>query len=83
MYEDGKGVRQDDEEAAAWFRKAADQGYAAAQTLLGVMYEHGKGVDKDEAEALRLYRLSAAQKDAPPEAKEALAKLEAALAGKK
>ena len=35
MYEDGKGVPQDYAEAVNWFRKAADQGYPRAQSLLG------------------------------------------------
>ncbi|MFP6744197.1 MAG: SEL1-like repeat protein [Alphaproteobacteria bacterium] len=30
MYADGRGVRQDDAEAARWFRKAAEQGDVAA-----------------------------------------------------
>jgi hypothetical protein len=31
VYASGKGVTQDDEQAAFWFRKAADQGEAMAQ----------------------------------------------------
>ena len=31
LYEQGQGVAQDFAEAAKWLRKAADQGYAAAQ----------------------------------------------------
>jgi TPR repeat protein len=27
-----------------WYQKAADQGYAEAQSILGVMYANGKGV---------------------------------------
>jgi TPR repeat protein len=36
-------VTQDHAEAARWYRKAADQGLAAAQISLGIMYEHGQG----------------------------------------
>lgn len=35
-YEQGKGVPQDYAQAAAWYRKAAEQGDATAQYYLGV-----------------------------------------------
>ena len=38
---------QDYAQAAAWYRKAADQGYAGAQYNLGVMYANGQGVPQD------------------------------------
>jgi uncharacterized protein len=57
---DGKaGVAIDPVEAAAWFRKAAIQGFAAGQVNLGLMLEHGQGVIRDEAEASRWYRRAA------------------------
>jgi TPR repeat protein len=31
MYEGGKGVPQDQAEAMAWYRRAAEQGYARSQ----------------------------------------------------
>ena len=34
MYRDGQGVPQDDAQAAAWFRKAAEQGDAVAKQAL-------------------------------------------------
>jgi len=34
-YDAGRGVKGDQREAAAWYRKAAEQGYAAAQNSLG------------------------------------------------
>ncbi len=34
MYEDGRGVPQDDKQAVAWLRKAAAQGHAGAQRIL-------------------------------------------------
>ena len=37
MYGDGRGVAQDDAQAVAWYRKAAEQGDAAAQNNLGWM----------------------------------------------
>ena len=54
---------KDYEEAAYWFRKAADQGYAAAQVTLGSMYEEGQGVAKDYKKAVYWYRKAANQGD--------------------
>jgi TPR repeat protein len=53
------GVTVDVVEAAALFRKAAIQGFAAGQVNLGLMLEHGQGVIRDEAEAARWYRRAA------------------------
>ena len=61
MYEEGRGVPQDETEAVRWYRLAADQGYAPAQHNLGVAYENGRGVPQDYAEAVRWYRLAAEQ----------------------
>jgi len=36
-YDNGQGVKQDYTEAARWYRKAAEQGYALAQFNLGNM----------------------------------------------
>lgn len=55
MYANGQGVRQDDAQAAQWFRKAAEQEYADAQNNLGVMYEQGQGVLQDLALAQEWY----------------------------
>lgn len=50
-----------DEEAAAMYRKAADQGDAEGQFRLGTLYSQGEGVKKDPNEARRLIRLAAEQ----------------------
>ena len=42
-----QGVKQDDKEAVAWYKKAAAQGLANAQTNLGAMYVDGTGVPQD------------------------------------
>jgi TPR repeat protein len=42
-------VLKDYKQAVYWYQKAADQGYAEAQSILGVMYANGKGVLKDLA----------------------------------
>ena len=48
-------------EAAKWYRKAAEQGYAPAQNELGDLYYDGQGVDKSYAEAVKCFRLAANQ----------------------
>jgi TPR repeat protein len=51
-------------EATGWVGKAADQGYAPAQALLGALYENGMGMAKDSSEAARWYRKAAEQGNA-------------------
>lgn len=41
MYKHGQGVKPDDEEAMAWYTKAAQKGYAPAQNNLAKMYNDG------------------------------------------
>ena len=60
MYEAGWGV-QDYAEAARWYRKAADQGYAAGQWRLGLLYQQGYGVQQDYLQAHMWLNLAAAQ----------------------
>ncbi|MEG1553077.1 MAG: sel1 repeat family protein, partial [Kiritimatiellia bacterium] len=48
-------------EAVKWYRKAAAQGYANAQTNLGICYAKGEGVARDEAEAVKWWRKAAEQ----------------------
>lgn len=48
-------------DALGYFRKAAEQGYAAGQFNLGTMYDNGYGVTKDYAEAVKWYRKAAEQ----------------------
>jgi len=43
----GRGVPQNYEKTAEWYRKAADLGNADAMYSLAVMYSHGRGVQKD------------------------------------
>ena len=52
MYQNGRGVSQDDAEAVKWFRKAADQGVAFSQTNLGMMSANGIGVSQADYEAV-------------------------------
>ncbi len=45
-------------------QKAAEQGNADAQSLLGAMYEYGKGVAQDDKQALAWTRKAAEQGNA-------------------
>ena len=47
--------------AAAWYHKAAAQGYASAQYNLALMYRDGRGVARDAAQAQHWYEQAAAQ----------------------
>ena len=63
-YESGRGIHQDFQRAAYWYRNAAEWGNAPAQGSLGVLYWLGEGVDKDRKEAVQWYRKAARQGDA-------------------
>ena len=76
-YDEGRGVPQDDAQAAHWFRQAAEQGDAEAQYKLGVMYDEGRIIPhlyskgfrwgrepQADAEAVRWYRRAAEQEHA-------------------
>ena len=68
MYKYGEGVKADDEEAIAWYTKAAQKGHALAQNNLAKMYDAGwfnsKGdrVYRDFKKAEELWK-QAAEKD--------------------
>jgi uncharacterized protein len=64
-YENGlEGVPQSYKDAVLWYRKAAEQGDAAAQNNLAVCYENGEGVPKSYEDAVSWYRKAAEQGDA-------------------
>jgi TPR repeat protein len=54
-------VTKDAAEAVKWYRKAAEQGFAQAQSNLGVCYVNGEGVTKDYVEAYKWLSLASAQ----------------------
>ncbi len=56
IYERGMGTDPDFEEAARWYRKAADQGFTRSMVNLAYFYEQGMGVEQDMAQALDWYR---------------------------
>lgn len=63
IYENGRGVPQNYQEALKWYRLAARQGYAMAQLRLARMYFYGKGVSQDHIMAYVWSSLAAAQGD--------------------
>jgi len=64
LYDNGRGVPQDNAEAMKWYRKAADQGDARSQNNLASMYATGQGVPKNYAEAMKWFRRAADQGNA-------------------
>jgi TPR repeat protein len=52
-------TKADYAQAAAWYRKAADQNNADAQIHLAVCYRDGRGVQRDMAQAAEWYRKAA------------------------
>ena len=61
FYRDGRGVEQDDEVAADWYAKAAEQGEAHGQIELGFIYGTGYGRPKDLVLSHMWSSLAAAQ----------------------
>ena len=61
MYHNGDGVSEDHVRAVEWWRKAANQGHAEAQSNLGVMYHKGDGISKDSVRAVEWWRKAANQ----------------------
>ena len=61
MYDTGDGVPENGAEAVKWYRKAAEQGYAAAQFELGLMYESGIGVPENNIGAYAWWSMAKTQ----------------------
>ncbi len=55
------GKPKDFKKAVTNYRKAAKQGYAAAQNNLAIMYNDGKGVEQSYTEAVKWFRKAADQ----------------------
>jgi TPR repeat protein len=51
------------DQALQWYGKAAQQGYALAQSALGSMYQTGRGVPQDFGEAVKWHRRAVKQDD--------------------
>ncbi len=61
MYDEGRGVPQNDVEAAYWFRRAAEQGDADAQFILGALYAEGQVLPQMNGLAVHWYCKAAEQ----------------------
>ena len=55
------GLPKDDEQAAYWLNRAAEQGLAPAQYRLGTMFEKGNGVPENPTKARTWYERAASQ----------------------
>lgn len=64
MFENGRGVIQNYEEAFKWCQEAANHGLEEAQCKLGNLYEEGRGVDRGVIEAVQWYQKAAEQGNA-------------------
>lgn len=64
MYDSGVGFPSSQTEAAKWYQRAAEQGYARGQCNLGFMYEYGQGVEQSYEKAVEWYRKAAEQGNA-------------------
>ncbi len=62
-YQFGKDVQQDDRQAFAWFKAAADQGLSSAQLNVGRMLADGLGTKKDEVLARQYFEKAASRGD--------------------
>jgi len=61
MHEYGLGVTADIKEAAAWYERSANYGYAPAQYNFATLLETGDAGRKDEVDAFKFYILAAQQ----------------------
>jgi hypothetical protein len=64
LYERGRGVEQDLEEAERWYREAAREGEVDALYNLGALLERGAGRPRDARAAADLFRRASDQRDA-------------------
>lgn len=62
-YQHGKDIQQDEKQAFAWYKAAADQGLAAAQLNVGRMLADGVGTRKDESLARKYFEKAASHGD--------------------
>ena len=63
LYEHGLGTKQDDAEAAKWYRAASESGYQPAHTALAQLYEQGRAGSQDDALDLARYGKAAGAGD--------------------
>ncbi|MDR1396293.1 MAG: sel1 repeat family protein [Desulfarculales bacterium] len=63
MYDFGRGLRVDHEEANVWYLRAAQEGQDDAQYNLAISYKRGEGIEQDDAMAIYWLGRAAAQGD--------------------
>ncbi|MBL8258620.1 MAG: sel1 repeat family protein [Candidatus Competibacteraceae bacterium] len=63
LYDEGKGMPEDNAKAMEWYRKAADQGFSQAQVNLGIMHQHGEGTPASPVAAYFWFALAEKQGD--------------------
>src|SRR4029077_16693756 len=68
-YAEGTGIKKDPTEAARWFSKAANLGFADSQFNLAVLYERGLGVPQSLLDAYKWYAIAAASGDTESKAR--------------
>ena len=61
LYQDGRGIGQDQKLAVHWYRDAAEAGLPEAQFNLGYLYKRGLGLKADGVQAAVWYRRAASQ----------------------
>lgn len=61
LYEAGKGVDKDMNQAVTYMKKAADMGYGPAECSLADMYYEGRGVEQDYTKAVEWYNKANSQ----------------------
>src|SRR3981081_3424607 len=59
LYENGKGLPQDLNEALKWYRLAAEQNYGGAENNLGLIYAPGRGGPRAPVRAYMWFSLAA------------------------
>lgn len=63
MYEYGRGVPQDYQEALKHYTTAAERGLAQAEYSIGLLYEHGRGVEANATTAADWYNRASEKGD--------------------
>jgi TPR repeat protein len=61
MYLLGSGVEKNEQQAAEWMLKSANQGNVEARVIIAAMYDRGMGVKNDVKIATQWYEKAAAQ----------------------
>lgn len=59
------GVEKDEQKAATWFTKSAEQNFIEAEVILAALYDRGMGVEQNTETATQWYEKAAKQGHAP------------------